>query len=224
MRVLVVEPDERAAKALDRGLRQQGYAVDLVGVGEEGVWYALERSYDVILLAISVPDLGGVEVCRRVRAAGRWSPVLMIDDRNDVNARVLSLDSGADDVLPRPFEMVELFARVRALTRRDPGVRPVVLEAGDLFLDPATRAVRRGAVEIDLSPKEFALLEELMRRPGDALSRTHLIEHVWDFAYDGTSNVVDVYIRYLRDKVDRPFGRATIQTVRAIGYRLDPAR
>ena len=162
------------------------------------------------------------EVCRRMRAEGRWAPVLMLTARDAVPDRIRGLDAGADDYLTKPFALAELFARLRAITRRDPLEHPVVMVAGDLSLDPVSRIVRRGGADVALSPKEFALLHELMRRPGEVLSRTHLIDHVWDFAYDGGSNIVDVYVRYLRAKVDRPFGRHTIRTVRGAGYRLDP--
>jgi two-component system OmpR family response regulator len=169
-----------------------------------------------------IPAPDGFEVCRQIRALGRWVPVLMLTARDAMPDKVRGLDAGADDYLTKPFALAELLARVRALTRRDLAERPTELSVRDLVLNPASRAVRRGADRIALSAKEFALLLELMRRAGDTLSRTYLIEHVWDFAYDGGSNVVDVYIRYLRDKVDRPFGRNTIQTVRGAGYRLDP--
>jgi two-component system, OmpR family, response regulator len=182
----------------------------------------LEIDYDMVVLDAMIPGPDGFEVCRRMRAEGRWAPVLMLTARDAVPDRIRGLDAGADDYLTKPFSLVELFARVRALTRGDPLERPVVLKVGDLTLDPVSRVVRRGQVDIALSPKEFALLQELMRRVGEVLSRTYLIDHVWDFEYDGGSNIVDVYVRYLRDKVDRPFGRDTIRTVREAGYRLDP--
>jgi two-component system OmpR family response regulator len=169
-----------------------------------------------------IPPPDGFEVCRRMRDQGRWMPVLILTARDAVADRVDGLDSGADDYLTKPFALEELFARLRALIRRAPLERPAVLRVGDLTLDPCTRSVRRGDTGIRLSPKEFELLRELMRRPGEVLSRTHLIDHVWDFAYDGGSNIVDVYVRYLRDKIDRPFGRDTIQTVRGAGYRIQP--
>ena len=169
-----------------------------------------------------LPAPDGFEVCRQMRVEGRWAPVLMLTARDTVPDRVRGLDAGADDYLTKPFALAELFARLRALTRRDPLERPVTLTVGDLTLDPVTRVVRRGDTTITLSPKEFALLQELMRHPGEVLTRSHLIDHVWDFAYDGGSNVVDVYVRYLREKVDRPFGRDTIRTVRGAGYRIDP--
>jgi two-component system, OmpR family, response regulator len=167
-----------------------------------------------------LPDLDGFEVCRRIREAGQWAPVLMLTARDGVDDRVRGLDAGADDYLPKPFAFAELMARLRALLRRGTGERPAVLMAGDLSLDPAARTVRRGDVEVALTPKEFALLEYFMRHPGEVLTRTSMIEHVWDFAYEGDSNVVEVYVRYLREKIDRPFGRESLETVRGVGYRL----
>lgn len=222
MRLLVVEDDSGMAEVLVRGLRREGYAVDLAETGEDALWGVLENDYDAVVLDAMLPPPDGFEVCRRMRAAGRWAPVLLLTARDAVADRIRGLDAGADDYLTKPFALAELFARIRALIRREPLQRPVQLEVGDLVLDPIARRVRRGTVDIELSPKEFALMQELMRRPGEVLSRTYLIEHLWDFAYDGTSNVVDVYVRYLRDKVDRPFRRDTIRTVRGVGYRLDP--
>jgi two-component system OmpR family response regulator len=222
MRLLVVEDDPGMRTLLVRSLQREGYAVDAVDTGEDAVWSVQENDYDAVVLDAMIPAPDGFEVCRRMRAEGRWVPVLMLTARDAVPDRVRGLDAGADDYLTKPFALAELFARVRALTRRDPLERPVTLRVGDLTLDPVSRVVRRGETDIALSPKEFAVLQELMRRPGEALSRTYLIDHVWDFAYDGGSNVVDVYVRYLRDKVDRPFGRDTIRTVRGAGYRLDP--
>ncbi len=222
MRLLVVEDNPGMASLLLRSLKREGYAVDAVTTGDDALWSVRENEYDGVVLDAMIPAPNGFEVCRRMRAEGRWAPVLMLTARDTVPDRVRGLDSGADDYLTKPFALAELFARIRALTRRDPLERPVALHVGDLTLDPVTRLVRRGDTDISLSPKEFALLQELMRRPGEVLTRTHLIDHVWDFAYDGGSNVVDVYVRYLRDKVDRPFGRDTIRTVRGAGYRIDP--
>ena len=222
MRLLVVEDDPGMAALLVRSLRREGYAVDTVDNGEEALWSVTEQEYDAVVLDAMIPPPDGFEVCRQMRAARRWQPVLMLTARDTVPDRVRGLDVGADDYLTKPFALAELFARLRALTRRTPLEHPAVLQVGDLTLDPATRVVRRGEADIALSPKEFALLQELMRRAGEVLSRTYLIEHVWDFAYDGGSNVVDVYVRYLRDKIDRRFGRDTIRTVRGVGYRLDP--
>ncbi|NUW41864.1 response regulator transcription factor [Nonomuraea rhodomycinica] len=224
MRVLVVEDDAAMADVLARGLRRESYAVDVVTSGEDALWSVMEHDYDAVVLDAMIPPPDGYEVCRRMRERGRWAPVIMLTARDTVNDRVRGLDAGADDYLTKPFALAELYARLRALTRRDQVRRPAVLRAGDLTLDPGTRTVRRGGTEIHLSAKEFALLHELMRRPDEILSRSYLIEHVWDFAYDGGSNVVDVYVRYLREKVDRPFGRDTIQTVRGAGYRLSTDR
>ena len=207
---------------LARGLRRAGYAVDTAGNGTDAIWKIVETDYDVVVLDAMIPPPDGFQVCREIRAQDRWVPVLMLTARDGVDDKVRGLDAGADDYLTKPFALAELLARVRALTRRDPVERPAELRVGDLILNPADRTVHRGAVAVPLSAKEFVLLHELMRAPGQTLSRSHLIDHVWDFAYDGGSNVVDVYIRYLRDKVDRPFGRSTILTMRGAGYRLDP--
>jgi two-component system OmpR family response regulator len=181
---------------------------------------ARATEYDAVVLDLMLPGLDGIEVCRRLRDGGVWAPVLMLTARDGVDDRVAGLDAGADDYLPKPFSFAELLARLRALVRRGAGERPAVLEVGDLRLDPATRRAWRGEVEVKLSAKEFALLEAFMRRPGDVLSRYQLLEHAWDYGYENRSNVVDVYVRYLRDKVDRPVGRASIETVRGVGYRL----
>ncbi|HEV7657801.1 MAG TPA: response regulator transcription factor [Mycobacteriales bacterium] len=222
MRLLIVEDDPAMATMLSRGLRREGYAVDAVGSGADAVWSITETDYDAVVLDAMIPPPDGFEVCRRIRTAGRWVPVLMLTARDGILDKVHGLDAGADDYLTKPFDLPELLARVRALTRRDPVERPTALRVGDLVLDPANRSVRRGSTPIALSAKEFALLQELMRRAGETLTRTYLIEHVWDYAYDGGSNVVDVYVRYLRAKIDRPFARNTIQTIRGAGYRLDP--
>jgi two-component system OmpR family response regulator len=220
MRLLLVEDDPGMTALLLRGLRREGYSIDAVTSGEDAMWSVLEIDYDVVVLDTMIPAPDGFEVCRRMREKSRWMPVLMLTARDAVSDRVGGLDAGADDYLVKPFAIEELFARLRALSRREPLGRPTVLRVDDLTLNPSTHSVRRGDVDIRLSPKEFELLRELMRRPGEVLSRTHLIDHVWDFAYDGGSNIVDVYVRYLRDKIDRPFGRDTIQTVRGAGYRL----
>ncbi|MFC5380858.1 response regulator transcription factor [Aquipuribacter nitratireducens] len=220
MRLLVVEDDAALAATLRRALEREGHAVDTAADGDEALWFACEQDYDVVVLDVMLPGPDGFEVVRRMRGAGRWAPVLLLTARDGVVDRIAGLDAGADDYLTKPFSVGELAARVRALARRAPQERPVVLRVGDLVLDPASREVTRAGVPVDLSPKEFALLQALMRRPGEALSRSALIEQVWDFAYDGTSNVVDVYIGYLRDKVDRPFGRRSVLTVRGAGYRV----
>ncbi len=220
MRVLVVEDSVKMASLLKRGLEDEGYAIDVAATGEDAIWMATENSNDAVVLDVMLPDMDGFEVCRRIREAGSWSPVLMLTARHGVEDRVQGLDVGADDYLTKPFAFVELAARLRALIRRGAAERPAVLAIGDLALDPATRVVRRGKTGIDLTAKEFSLLEYFMRHPGEVLSRMQLIEHVWDFAYDGGSNVVDVYVKYLREKIDRPFGVHSIETVRGAGYRL----
>jgi two-component system OmpR family response regulator len=216
MRVLVVEDEAKMSRLLERGLREEGYAVDLATTGEEAVWLGRENPYDAIVLDVMLPDADGFEVCRHLRGQGTWSPVLMLTARDAVRDRVAGLDAGADDYLTKPFSFSELLARLRSLMRRGGGERPVVLRAGGLSMDPATRRVDRDGEAIDLTAKEFSLLEYFLRHPGEVLSRTRLIEHVWDFAYEGDSNVVDVYVGYLRRKV----GTDSIETVRGAGYRL----
>ena len=220
MRVLIVEDDVKMAGLLRRGLREEGHAVDVARTGDDAVWMGQSAEYDAIVLDLMLPGLDGASVCRRWREQGVWAPVVMLTARDAVEDRVAGLDAGADDYLPKPFAFAELLARLRALSRRGAAARPAVVEVGDLRLDPATRQVWRGDVEIVLSGKEFALLETFMRRPGQVLSRLQLLEHAWDYAYENRSNVVDVYVRYLREKVDRPFGRRSIETVRGVGYRL----
>jgi two-component system OmpR family response regulator len=220
VRVLVVEDEVRMAALLRRGLAEEGFAVDTVGDGLDAVWQATEITYDVIVLDLMLPGIDGLEVCRRLRDAQRWSPVLMLTARGDVADRIRGLNVGADDYLPKPFSFGELSARLRALIRRGGCERPAVLAVDDLRLDPAARRVSRGTTELDLSPKEFALLELLMRHPDEVLSRTAIIEHVWDFAYNGTSNVVDQYVAYLRRKIDKPFRVSQLETIRGVGYRL----
>jgi two-component system OmpR family response regulator len=220
VRLLVVEDEVKMAGLLRRGLQEEGYAVDLAGNGQEAIWLATECAYDAIVLDVMLPDMDGFEVCRRLRAAGRWAPVLMLTARDGVPDRVAGLDAGADDYLTKPFSFSELFARLRSLLRRELSARPAVLTVGDLVLDPATHRVLRAGREVELTPKEFALLHLFMRHPNEVLSRSRIIEHVWDFAYAGDSNVVDVYVRYLREKIDRPFGRRSLETVRGAGYRL----
>jgi two-component system, OmpR family, response regulator len=222
MRVLVVEDDPAMAAMLTRGLHRAGYAVDTVDAGTDAVWAIGETDYDMVVLDAMIPAPDGFEVCRQIREKGRWVPVLILTARDGTDDKIRGLDAGADDYLTKPFAFDELLARVRALVRREPAQRPTKLRVMDLVLDPAGRTVHRGSTRIALSAKEFALLQELMRRAGETLTRTYLIEHVWDVAYDGGSNVVDVYVRYLRDKVDRPFHRDTIRTMRGAGYRLDP--
>ena len=220
MRVLVVEDELRMASLIRRGLVKEGLAADIAPNGEEALVSARASDYDAIVLDVMLPGINGFETCRRLREGGIWVPVLMLTARDSVEDRVAGLDTGADDYLVKPFAFAELLARLRALARRGDSERPAVLSLGDLRLDPATREVWRGDTEIQLSPKEFSLLETFMRRPGQVLSRLHLLEHAWDFAYENRSNVVDVYIRHLRRKIDEPFGRHTLETVRGAGYRV----
>jgi two-component system, OmpR family, response regulator len=220
MRVLIVEDELRMASLIRRGLEHEGVAADIAGTGEDALSMAPAHEYDAVLLDVMLPDLDGFEVCRRLRTAGFWAPVLMLTARDSIEDRVAGLDSGADDYLVKPFAFAELLARLRALARRGDTGRPAVLAVGDLRLDPATHEVNRAAIPISLSAKEFALLETFMRRPGEVLSRFHLLEHAWDFAYENRSNVVDVYVRRLRRKIDEPFGRGSLETVRGVGYRL----
>ena len=218
--MLIVEDEVKLASLIRRGLRDEGMLADVAVKGEDALWMAGATEYDAIVLDVMLPGLDGFEVCRRLRGDGVWSPVLMLTARDAVEDRVAGLDGGADDYLVKPFSFAELVARLRALGRRGPVERPNVLRAGDLELDPATRAVRRGDAEISLSAKEFALLETFIRRPGQVLDRYQLLEHAWDGEYENRSNVVDVYVRYLREKIDRPFGLESLETVRGAGYRL----
>ncbi len=220
MRLLVIEDDAKLRELLRRGLVEDGYAVDATGSGEDGLWRATEVEYDAVVLDLGLPDVDGITLCRRLRSAGCWTPVLMLTALDGVEHRVRGLDVGADDYLVKPFAFAELVARLRALVRRDAVPRPSLLEVGDLRLDPATREVHRGDQPIELTAKEFALLEYLMRNSGEVLSRTRIVEHVWDSAYDGDLHVVNVYVAYLREKIDRPFGRSSLITVRGAGYRL----
>src|SRR5213082_2736665 len=220
VRVLIVEDELRMASLIRRGLANEGLAADVAGKGADALWMAQAHEYDAVVLDVMLPEVDGFEVCRRLRAAGIWSPVLMLTARDSIDDRVAGLDSGADDYLVKPFAFAELLARLRALARRGDTGRPAVLAVGDLRLDPATREVSRGSQPIALPTKEFALLETFMRRPGEVLSRFHLLEHAWDFAYENRSNVIDVYVRRLRRKIDEPFGRGSLETVRGVGYRL----
>jgi two-component system OmpR family response regulator len=219
---LVVEDKLKMASLIRRGLVEEGHAADIAATGEDALWMAEAHPYDAIVLDIMLPGLSGFETCRRLRTAGVWSPVLMLTARDAVEDRVSGLDAGADDYLTKPFSFAELLARLRALDRRGGVERPAALEVGELRLDPAARKTWRRGDEIHLSPKEFALLETFMRRPGQVLTRLQLLEHAWDFAYENRSNVVDVYVRYLREKIDRPFGTRSLETVRGVGYRLSP--
>jgi two-component system, OmpR family, response regulator len=220
MRVLVIEDEVRMARLIKRALEEEGHAVDVAGDGPDGLWMAIENPYAAVVLDVMLPGFDGFELCRRLRAAGMWAPVLMLTARDQVGDRVRGLDAGADDYLVKPFSLLELSARLRALARRDDRPRPAVLAEGDLKLDPASKRAWRADTELQLSPKEFSLLEFFLRNSGTVLTRSQIIEAVWDFAYDGTSNVVDQYVNYLRRKVDIPFGRNDLETVRGIGYRL----
>ena len=220
MRVLIVEDEVKMASLIRRGLREEGMAADVAVKGEDALWMAGSTSYDAIILDVMLPGINGFDACRRLREEGVWAPVLMLTARDGVDDRVAGLDGGADDYLTKPFSFAELLARLRALVRRGPVERPTVLTVGDLHLDPAARRVWRRETDITLSAKEFALLETFMRRPGEVLDRLQLLEHAWDYDYENRSNVVDVYVRYLREKVDRPFGVESIETVRGAGYRL----
>ncbi len=208
------------AALLRRGLREEGVAVDVTARGEEALWMAGATAYDVLVLDVMLPGIDGFETCRRLREDGVWTPVLMLTARDAVEDRVEGLDGGADDYLTKPFSFSELSARLRALVRRGSPERPAVLSVGDLRLDPASRQVWRGETEIALSPHEFSLLEAFMRHPSEVLSRYQLLERAWDFEYENRSNVIDVYVRYLREKIDRPFGVKSLETVRGVGYRL----
>jgi two-component system OmpR family response regulator len=220
VRLLVVEDDIKMAALVRRGLIEEGAAVDVARSGEDAIWMAESTPYDAVVLDVMLPGIDGFETCRRLREDGVWSPVLLLTARDSVEDRVAGLDGGADDYLTKPFSFAELSARLRALVRRGQRERPAVLEVGGLRLDPASRQAWRDGQSIDLSTKEFALLEAFMRRPGEVLSRLDMLEHAWDFGYENRSNVVDVYVRYLREKIDRPFGVASIETVRGAGYRL----
>jgi two-component system, OmpR family, response regulator len=220
MRVLLVEDGEKLAALLRRGLADEGIAADRAATGEDAVWMAAATEYDAVILDVMLPGIDGLEVLRRIRADSVWAPVIMLTARDPVADRVSGLDGGADDYLVKPFAFEELLARLRALVRRPAAQRPAVLTVGDLRLDPAQHRVWRGEAEIRLSSREFAMLHAFMRRPGRVMSRFQLLEAVWDREYENRSNIVDVYVRYLRDKIDRPFGVASIETVRGSGYVL----
>jgi len=220
MRVLLVEDEIKMARAVRRGLEQEGYGVDVFGDGDEALFQATEQDYDAIVLDVMLPGRDGFELCRTLREQGRWAPVLMLTARDAVEDRIRGLDVGADDYLVKPFAFGELLARLRALIRRGPQERPTVLQVDDVTLDPAAHRVIRSEREVELSSREFALLEYLMRHPGEVVTRRRILEHVWDYNYDGLSNVVDVYVGYLRKKLERPFGRPFIRTIRGVGYAV----
>jgi len=220
MRVLIVEDEPKLARLIARGLSEEGHVADVAARGEDALWMARAAPYDAIVLDVMLPGLDGFATCAELRSSEVWAPVLMLTARDGIDDRVRGLDSGADDYLVKPFAFAELLARLRALVRRAPAERPAILEVGDLRLDPAAHRAWRGEVELDLSAKEFALLELFMRRPGETLSRHFLLAAGWDMAFERRSNIVDVYVRYLREKIDRPFGRESIETLRGAGYRL----
>jgi two-component system OmpR family response regulator len=222
MRVLVVDDEPKMAALVARALREEGHAADVARTGDDALWMAKAAPYDAIVLDVMLPGIDGLTALRRLRADEVWTPVLLLTARDAVGDRVGGLDAGADDYLTKPFSLAELLARLRAIARRGPVERPTVLVAGDLRLDPAAHRVWRGETELELSAREFALLELLMRNAGTALTRVQLLDGAWDMAFESRSNIVDVYVRYLRSKVDRPFGRDSIETVRGIGYRLRP--
>jgi two-component system OmpR family response regulator len=222
VRLLVVEDDAKLARAVSRGLRHEGFAVDEAADGEQALREAAVWDYDAIVLDVLLPGRDGFEVCRALRERGCWAPVLMLTARGRVADRIGGLDAGADDYLIKPFDFGELLARLRALLRRAPAERPARLEVGDLVVDPATHAVSRAGTRVELSAREFAVLEYLARHPGEAVSRTRLIEHVWDRNFYGSGNIVDVYVGYLRRKLELPFGRPLIRTLRGVGYVLEP--
>lgn len=220
VRVLIVEDEVQLAALIRRGVEEEGLVADVATDGEDALWMAGATPYDVVVLDVMLPGIDGFEVCRRLRDDGVRASILMLTARDEIGDRITGLDTGADDYLSKPFDMGELLARLRALARRGMAERGPLLQVADLVLDPATRRVRRGDTEISLTTKEYQLLEVFMRRPGEVLSRYQLLEGAWDMGYEHRSNVIDVYVRYLREKVDRPFGRETIETVRGAGYRL----
>jgi two-component system, OmpR family, response regulator len=223
MRLLVVDDDERLVDALRRGLQAEGFAVDTAGDGVEAEWLAQENPYDAMVLDVMLPGMDGVELCARLRDSGNWTPVLMLTARTDSAEVARALDSGADDHLAKPFSYVVLVARLRALMRRGGSTRPPVLRAGGLELDPAMHTVHRGGTPIEVTPRQFALLEYLMRRAGEVVPKREILEHVWDFGYEGDPNIVEVYVAQLRRRIDQPFGTNSLQTVRLVGYRLTDA-
>ena len=220
MRVLVVEDEKRLAAGLKKGLEAEGFATDVALNGTDGLWMAAENAYDAIVLDILLPGMNGYKVCASLRERGVWTPILMLTAKDGEFDEAEALDTGADDYVTKPFSFVVLVARLRALIRRGAGERPAVLGTGDLRFDPGARQVWRGEVEVDLTAREAALLEFLLRRKGLVVSKREIIDHVWDYAFEGDPNIVEVYIAHLRNKLDRPFGRATLETVRGAGYRL----
>ena len=222
MRVLFVDDEERLVDALKRGLQREGFVVDAAHDGEEGFWLAQQNEYDAIILDIMLPKRNGYQICADLRAAGVWTPILMLTAKHGEHDHAEALDTGADDFLTKPFSYVVLVAHLRALIRRTSRVRPAILSVGDLRLDPARHRCWRGEVEIELTPRQFALLEFFMTRPGEVLSKVEILDHVWDDSGEMDLNIVEVYVGYLRRKIDTPFSRSSIQTLRLVGYRLDP--
>jgi two-component system, OmpR family, response regulator len=220
VRVLVVEDEKRLAAGLKKGLEAEGFAVDVALDGSDGLWLARENPYDLLVLDIMLPGVNGYRICSRLRDEGNWTPILMLTAKNGEFDEAEALDSGADDYLTKPFSYVVLVARLRALLRRGARERPVVLEAGDLRLDPARRRAWRGETEMELTARELSLLEYLLRHRGEVASKRDILDHVWDYDFEGDPNIVEVYVRRLRNKLDRPFGRRAIETVRGAGYRL----
>jgi two-component system OmpR family response regulator len=218
MRLLMAEDELKMARAIRRGLEQEGYAVDVVTNGEDALFHATEYDYDALVLDVMLPRMDGFSLCRELRSRGRWVPVLMLTARDSVEDRIRGLDVGADDYLPKPFAFGEFLARLRALLRRGPVERPPILEVQNVRLDPAAHTVTRGGKKVTLSPREFALLDFLMRHPGEVVTRSQILDHVWDYNYNGLSNVVDVYVGYIRRKLERPFRRPFIHTIRGVGY------
>jgi two-component system OmpR family response regulator len=222
VRILVVEDDKHVARAVKRGLESEGFAVDVAFDGTDGRWLATENAYDAMVLDIMLPGTNGYDLCAELRRSGNWTPILMLTAKDGERDEARALDTGADDFLAKPFSYVVLLARLRALLRRGGHERPSMLTTGDLVLDPATHRVWRADTVVELTPRQFSLLEFLMRRPGEVISKAEILEHVWDFAFDGDPNIVEVYVRQLRQRIDHPFGRASLQTVRLVGYRVDP--
>ena len=220
MRVLVVDDDKRLARAVKRGLESEGFAVDVAFTGTDGWWHAREHAYDAMVLDVMLPGIDGLELCARLREAGDWAPILVLTGTGGEWDEAHALDTGADDFLSKPFSYVVLVARLRALMRRGRSERPTELSVGNLRLDPAGHRVWRDSHEVELTPRQFSLLELMMRRPDEVLSKAQILEHVWDFAFDGDPNIVEVYVSQLRRRIDEPFGIASIQTVRGVGYRL----
>jgi DNA-binding response OmpR family regulator len=222
VRVLVVEDDKRVAAAIRRGLEAEGLSVDVALTGTDGLWFASEQRYDVIVLDIMLPGLNGYKVCERLRESGDWTPILMLTAKDGDYDQAEALDTGADDYLIKPFSFVVLLARLRALARRGERLAPVVYSTGDLSLDVNGHRCHRGTTEIRLTARELSVLEFLMRRAGDVVTKTDVLDNVWDFAFDGDPNIVEVYVRRLRKKIDEPFDRRSIHTIRGAGYRFDP--